>query len=219
VAILRARATFPILCVEADPRFFRLLEVNARQFPHVSLVAAYLGDDDREVGARLVSRQGTARLTDDASPAGPGEALRTRSLAGLLDEFPDFATAKLLKIDTDGYDNKIIRGAARYLARARPVIFFEYDPYFLSLQNDDGVSVFTMLRDLGYRHMLVYDNRGPLHRVAPLDDDTAVADVHRWAGRAPGSEYADLCVFHAEDADLFETLRQSEAAATAGAGA
>ena len=219
VAILRARATFPILCVEANPRFFRLLEVNTRQFPAVTLVPAYLGEEDRAVAGKLETKQGTAMLTGGASDPSPGRTLRTRTLAGLLEEFPDFAAARLLKIDTDGYDNKIIRGAAPYLARATPVLFFEYDPYFLSLQNDDGVSVFPLLRDLGYRHMLVYDNEGPFHHVASPDDAAAVAELHRWAGRAPGAKYADLCVFHGTDADLFESLRHSEAAAAAAAAA
>jgi FkbM family methyltransferase len=208
VAILRAGAQFPILCVEADPRYFGLLQTNVTQFPDVTVVRAYLGERDEEVAARLEAKEGTAKLAPAPADAADGAGtLGVRRLSTVLRDQPRFERAKLLKVDTDGYDNKILRGAADFLASARPVVFFEYDPHFLSLQGDDGVSIFPMLRSLGYRGMLVYDNVGPFVRGVSLDDSAAVEEVHRWAAREPGVHYADLCLFHAEDSDLHESLR------------
>src|SRR5207247_9913036 len=106
VAVLREAAAFPILCVEADSRFFRVLKRNVSQFEDVELAHAYLGESDEEVRAHLDSARGTAKLA-----ASNGDRVQIQTLSALLRDYPRFQSAKLLKIDTDGYDNKIIRGA------------------------------------------------------------------------------------------------------------
>jgi FkbM family methyltransferase len=210
IAFMRADADYPILCVEAHDRFFELLRDNAARFDHVTIARAYLGDADAAVGGRLSVAHGTANLAG-AGPA-TADAVRVRTLDSLLAEFPAFAGAKLLKSDTDGYDNKILRGAAALLARARPAVFFEYDPHFLALQGDDGLSIFPFLRDLGYRRMLVYENTGPLAGTIDLSDDAALAEMHRANTGHRSFKYVDLCAFHADDLDLFDQLARSEAA-------
>lgn len=214
VAVLRAQAHFPILCVEADPRFFDLLRQNAAQFPDVALVRAYLGEAPSEVAGRLNSAEGTGHVEVEPSPARTAavETISIRTLCQVFAEYPSFASAKLVKIDTDGYDCKILRGAAPCLAKSKPVLFFEYDPYFLSRQGDDGLAVFRTLGELGYRDLLVYDNLGNLIGPARVDDEAGtkrIHDVH--CDHRAGGRYVDLCAFHADDAAVFAAALSSEA--------
>lgn len=209
VAVLRARAHFPVLCVEADPGFFELLRRNAAQFPDVELVRAYLGEAPSEVPGRLRSAEGTGHV----EAADSGQTISIRTLCQVLADHPRFAAAKLVKIDTDGYDCKIIRGAAPCLGRSKPVLFFEYDPYFLSRQGDDGLSVFRTLDDLGYRDLLVYDNLGRLLGPARVGDDADLSRIHNdYCDGRPGGRYVDLCAFHSDDADSFAEALRSETA-------
>jgi FkbM family methyltransferase len=215
VAFMRADATYPILCVEAHERFFEALRANAKRFADVEVARAYLGEADASVAGRLSTAHGTANLTagdDGGGGKKDGGEVGVRTLTSLLADHPRFARAKLFKTDTDGYDNKIIRGAAGYLADARPAIFFEYDPHFLALQDDDGVSIFPFLRDLGYRQMLVYQNFGPLEGTIELSDDAALAAMHQANTGHRSFKYVDLCAFHADDADVFEAVRAAEGA-------
>ena len=116
----------------------------------------------------------------------------------------------MLKIDTDGFDNKIIRGAIPFLKNTKPVIFFEYDPFFLSKQNDNSLSIFSELNFIGYQRMLVYDNYGELLLSADLNNSRLLEDItHFYTGRN-GLRYCDLCVFHDEDNDLFDEIRKNE---------
>ena len=43
----------------------------------------------------------------------------------LVEQFPEFRTVTCLKVDTDGYDFEVLRGAQKLIARAQPVVLFE----------------------------------------------------------------------------------------------
>ncbi len=204
VAIMRTAAKFPILCVEADERYFRFLTENLRQFSDVVAARAYVGDAAAKVAGKIESDHGTARLRLDA-----GETVNVRPLDEVLDGYPGFARSKLLKIDTDGFDCKILRGSRALMLHARPVIFFEYDPHFLAEQGDDGISIFPLLASNGYSKALVYDNLGKF--AGPLDtaDQAATRALHDSYLRAKGT-YADLCAFHDEDSALLDEVLSVE---------
>jgi hypothetical protein len=116
----------------------------------------------------------------------------------------------MIKIDTDGFDCKILRGAADFLKTAQPVVFFEYDPFLLAEQGDDGISIFNDFRQYNYKKMLIYDNVGDLMVTTDVDNSSLIQEIHLYFSGRWSHQYCDICVFHAEDSDLFETVRQQE---------
>lgn len=108
-----------------------------------------------------------------------------KPLARILEEHPLFAEPALVKIDTDGMDVPIILANLDFLARVRPVLFFEYDPHFGATPD-----VFERLREIGYRTMDVYENTGELVGRFELP-----GDIHgKYVGRR-GRRYADVCAW------------------------
>jgi FkbM family methyltransferase len=185
-AVMRAVTDVPILCVEGDERFFRLLERNARRLdPPPELERAFVEAPAR---GRVEAAGGTARVL-----AGDGE-LPSAPLVRILEEHASFAQAVLLKLDTDGFDVPILLANLELLARLRPVLFFEYDP-FLGAEP----IVFERLREIGYRRAHVYENTGELARSVELGED----DVHSPYVGHGGSRYADVCAF-TRDRDSLE---------------
>ena len=130
------------------------------------------------------------------------------TLPVLLEKHPRFQKSKLVKIDTDGFDGKIIRGAEAWLAKHRPVLFFEYAPYWLSLQGDDGLSIFQTLERAGYARLLVYRNTGGYEYSISLSNKVLLQEMHEYVSRP--SIYFDLCAFHVDDAALAEQVRLAE---------
>ena len=154
-AFIRAETRIPILSIEGDERFFAFLERNATRLADVELERAYV------------------------------EAPGDKTLAEILREHPRFARPSLLKIDTDGMDVPILEANLDWLARERPVLFFEYDPHFGA-----HPGIFDRLRDAGYTRAEWYENTGNLAATVTLP-----AHLHdQYVGHG-GARYADVCVF------------------------
>ena len=145
-AAIRAASGVPILCVEGDPRFYALLERNARRLGDVELEHALV---EGPASGRLERGAGTAHV------AAGHEPLASKPLAQVLDEHPRFARPALLKLDTDGMDVPILLANLALLRELRPVLFFEYDPHLGATPD-----VFELLDEAGYAFADWYENTG-----------------------------------------------------------
>ena len=207
-AILRNMSYFPIFCLEGDETYYSFLVKNVAAFPEVHTLRSLVGEADQEVEGMLVHNYGGSKQVKLGS--GPHGNLHIRNLQGILRDFPDFMTSKMLKIDTDGYDCKIIRGALKWLGDFKPIIFFEYDPNHLEEQMDDGISVFQTLREIGYENMLLYEGNGDFMFSSKLTDQRFIEELHCYFSGRSSTKYADVCVFHRLDSEFFEICRRSE---------
>jgi FkbM family methyltransferase len=152
VAAATGQHRVSFLCVEPDVEAIPYLRTNTQDL-EVEIIAAIVGAASSDCGPLGIKRyrDGTAATMESAT------GNRILSLDDLLcDRAPD-----VLKIDTDGYDGHVLRGALRCLQRHRPHIFLEYSPYHLRTYGQDDPSlVVSLLRDVGYSSAIVYDNRG-----------------------------------------------------------
>lgn len=209
VAILRHAATFPILAVEGTRDYFEILQLNAATLSDVELAHAFIGTSSTTVQGDVVRREGTAAIRVDN---GATDRVAIQSLPDLLRDHPRFAAAKLLKIDTDGFDGWILRGARAFLEPARPVVFFEYEPLRLAEQGDDGLSLFPYLADLGYDDVMLYDDLGVFMFACTVGDARTLTQIHRYLNSHGRGHYCDLCAFPREDHDLCARIQQEEMA-------
>jgi FkbM family methyltransferase len=213
-AMLRESGRFPILCIDGDPGYFEMLCRNVSGLDEVLCACALLGERDDWIGGALAASRGSAQL---ASSGGTAD-LRVRSLDSLLAEYPTFRSAKLLKIDTDGHDLRILAGAARLLAESKPVLFFEFDPHWLRRAGDDPARLRPMLREHGYRTVLAWDNFGDLLTTLDTGEPRGWEEACGYIEGREGLYYFDLCAFHPEDQDLGARLRANELARGASRG-
>jgi FkbM family methyltransferase len=205
VALIRQQVDCPILCIEGNVSYVPLLKENLARFPNTALIDEFLGDQDQEVPQEVISVDGTGRLssTDVVST-------RIYRLDTLLEKHTLWADAKVLKIDTDGFDNRILRGSQRYLARTKPILFIEWDPNYLKQQHDDGLDIFDYLSALGYTHMMMYANTGEYICSLETTHNGLIEEFRDFYLQNCTIHYADLLIFHKEDEDLFEACRLSE---------
>jgi FkbM family methyltransferase len=76
-----------------------------------------------------------------------------------IDGLCDGAPVALIKIDVEGHEAAVVRGAASTIARHAPSIVFEYDPALLP---GPGQSPFGWLAERGYRLFRIRCDRGRL---------------------------------------------------------
>lgn len=72
---------------------------------------------------------------------------------------------KFLKIDVDGLDFAVLRGAARSLRAAKPAVVIE--------MTRDGAEIFELLKELGYTHFMDQDQE-------PVDGSSAAGPSAAW---------------------------------------
>lgn len=207
VALLRTEDEFPILCIEGDQYFYKILEENLVEFSDVFSVNSYVGEEDYVISAVSVELGGTAHISQNDKA---DSIIHFERLMTILEKYPKFLSSKMLKVDTDGFDNKILRGSIDFLKISKPVIFFEYDPFFLSQQNDDGLSIFDELSKVGYQNLLIYENNGELLISADINNKLLLQEIHHFYSGRKSFRYCDICLFHNDDSDLFSVVRQSE---------
>lgn len=157
VQIKRAKPDARIFAFEPSDRFRPFLEKNV----------ALAGLTDVTVSSSLLGRSpGTIALYNNsasasaARPRDPG-VLRPRRaqrvpVTTLDAALPTDTTVDLIKVDTDGFDFEVLRGAQATIARESPVLYFEYFPALLESPQTD----LAWLQTLGYETFFCFDPSG-----------------------------------------------------------
>lgn len=215
VALLRSEGVDnTIYCVEPVSGYFDLLMHNAQQFSNLKLFNFWLNefsnkavDDSKNRPLSIEIKNGTARQITN----GKTTQLETMTLDELIDN-QLIANIKLLKIDTDGYDFKIIRGGMNFIKQQKPVLFFEYDAVYLADNKEDGWATLALLRDVAhYEQALYYDNFGRFLCSFSLKNERLAKQLFRYMQANKGAfPYFDVCLFHENDTDLAEKIIQEE---------
>jgi hypothetical protein len=134
-----------------------------------------------------------------------------------LDDFlaarPKAPAFKLVKIDAEGFDCAIIRGAQNFLRQTRPVLTFEYNRDNMEAIGDKGLDTLALLAGLGYSQVAFHDCSGRFFATTTLADATFLQDLHDYAdGKHGAIYYFDLTVFHREDDDIARRFVEAERA-------
>lgn len=196
------------LCVEGDERYFPLLVRNtARYGSRVANVYALCTSADSQDSVTAVRSGGTTRFTESK---GESDAAPILTLDEIVARHPAAIQTNLLKIDTDGFDFKVLRGAAHLIASAKPTLFFELQPSFLETQGEDPLSIFPWLSGRGYDRVLLYDNAGnPAVSCRASDRDAIAAALGRIDGKR--LYYYDVLTIHDESSPAAVAMFSSEA--------
>ncbi|OGV44740.1 MAG: hypothetical protein A2X46_16510 [Lentisphaerae bacterium GWF2_57_35] len=109
--------------------------------------------------------------------------LSTQTLDDLLKNEDVF----FLKIDVDGYEQKVIEGAAKTLSRCHPDLFMEFDSHLMHAMGINPFQLLEMVTQHGYREFLIFSNTGDL-----LKATNSAAEVVRYAEQAPC--YVDILI-------------------------
>ncbi len=208
-AVLRSCVDAPIICIEGDEQAFSLLKENTQQIPNITLRKVFLGERTEKISVVIENYGFNASLLPSSAPdAG------TVELVSFDDFFADdrnVAQYKLLKIDTEGFDTTILRGAAQFLKEVKPVLFFEYNRHCMMRLAEDGLATLMSLERIGYSEVLFYESTGRFILSGNLADHKLIRQIHAYAdGFNASMEYVDICAFHETDADIAGTFVRSE---------
>ena len=170
-------------CVEGDREFFGYLTRNLRGVPGLRLHQALLSDVEG-------SEAGLVRVHKGTASAQGTDRVAATTLDAVL-EADSSEPVHVLKIDTDGFDGKVLAGATKVLADHRPAVIFEWAPLVYDATGQDRHRPFEVLTDAGYGWLVWFDKYGVFshaeqgYRAAPVD---LLAELCV-SGRAPGPDW------------------------------
>ncbi len=188
------------LCIEGDANFSKYIEYNLEKYNY-SLENVFLSDTDVFTSYNINAHNGTGHLEQSSDS---DKNLQLITLDKLLEEKYPQLKIDLLKVDTDGFDFKVIRGAKRTIKKYLPLLFFEWDKFTWTEQGEDPCAIFQMLDELGYSKCIVFDNKGNLiDKVLSADNASLKRYIDNTQEHGPISYYdvlaiPELSIFNAE---------------------
>lgn len=167
-------------CVEPVPEFFNILTRNVESFACRNVQLYHHAVTDTEGSEVVIHTQiGTAGALaryDDQHHVGVVR-LAGRTLDGLFGELP----VALLKIDTDGFELSVLRGATQLLRRNHPDVFIEVHAKIMRALGTEPGELIGLLEAAGYTYATVWDNMGVLQvRNVNLRDVIRLANEARY---------------------------------------
>ncbi len=204
VAFIKNFTDVPILCVDGNHEYMKLLKENTAQYQNVFSCTTLVGAETKEMNLNLKSEKGTAYIE-----AGE-KAVSVRTLENILNDFPEFKNSKFIKSDTDGFDTIILRSCSNYLKNIKPILFFEFDPYLIKKNNDDALEFINFLTECNYQYFIFYVNNGDyLLSCSANEKETIKQLVDYFSGRNL-ELFADVCAFSSDDKHLFDLCKNNE---------
>jgi len=180
--VLLAKKVKKVYAIEPEKESYEILRKNTRGMTGVVTIMA-AASDKKGAGKLAVSEEnfGDHRLVTE----GTGKAVKTIT----LDELAEEERVGLIKIDTQGWEPKVIEGAKKIISRDRPVIFLEYSPTRYEETGNDGDRMIEFLKEI-YGQIWVIDEwlytytRLGKDRKKAINPKTGYADL--WMGAKEG---------------------------------
>jgi hypothetical protein len=177
-----------------------MLRRNVADMDDVHAIQAMAGDGSATTPSLVRTHAGSA------SPRGEDHVE-----ASTLDRLVDGAAPiDVIKVDTDGYDGHVLKGARRTLERDEPVVQFEWHP---ALAQAAGVEVdmpFSILSEAGYDTFVWFDKYGNFWRVEHAVDCATIQRRAEWcaSSEAPAPDWHyDVIAVGPRDESLAPALK------------
>jgi len=197
VAYIRNFSNTPILCIDGDKKYLDILRGNIKQYKNIAVCHSIVGNETAEKKVELKSERGTAFIVEGNTK------IKVKTLEDILQEYPEFKNSKILKLDTDGYDTFILKGSKKYLEKNKPILFFEFDPYLIKV-NDDPFTITEFLKECGYRYLMFYMSNGDFLLSCDIFQESIIKElIHYFSGRNI-LLYTDICAYSENDKEIFE---------------
>ncbi|MDP1794667.1 MAG: FkbM family methyltransferase, partial [Acidimicrobiales bacterium] len=137
-------------CIEADDAFFALLEENLGSERRAHLYRVMVSSDGATARSLVRVHAGTASSQGD-------EQVPTMRLDHLMSQA---GPIDVVKIDTDGFDGRVLAGSTELLKASSPAIQFEWHPDLYEQAGSDIQQPFVVLAGAGYQRFHWFDKYG-----------------------------------------------------------
>jgi FkbM family methyltransferase len=149
-----------VLSFEPNPRTYKVLQLNAELAENVQCFNEGVSDTSADVLLETCNtNSGRSAITSNDN--GSARSIRVKALDSVIDESE---TVRLIKIDVEGHEEKVLIGAEQTIRRNRPIILFEQHKEDF---RDGSTPSIDLLKSYGYVNFAVIEDWPPLHKHLP----------------------------------------------------
>jgi FkbM family methyltransferase len=198
IAVLKSAVDVPVIGIEGDEVSFEYLQKNCQQFKNVSVIKTFLGEKSQQVNVSFENSGWNTTVIPDAKST---EQVSFKTLDEVISD-AKFNTAqiKLLKVDVEGFDTIVLRGAYKIIEKNKPVLFFEYNRQNMIAINEEGLSTVLSFGAYGYNRIVFFDHKGALVLATNMRNKEEITYLHNYiSSKKTLLGYYDICIFHADD--------------------
>ena len=164
--------TDKIIGIEPDQKFQKYLRKNLKGYANIIIEEVICSSSSKREKVRIIETNGTAKIVKDSK----SKEMVKETLDGIVKR-NKFGNVDLLKVDTDGHDFEVLKGARNTIKKHKPAIFFECDSFGNKNYVKDIFDLFEFLRLSGYNSAIMYDNFGYLFGKFDLEDKERFEDI------------------------------------------
>ena len=143
-----------VICFEPDLNNFKKLSSNVQlnKCSNIILVNAGLGNENKQVRLFRVSpdNKGMNRILDIDSTDANYSIIEIKRADDVMKELK-IEKADLIKIDVEGFEFEVLKGAEKIISISKPILFIEIDDNNLRGNNTTPQQIFLFLKNLGYK--------------------------------------------------------------------
>jgi FkbM family methyltransferase len=145
-----------VISVEPSPEMRRILQSNLRHYSLVNVIVVPYAASDTNIAAELHTpmRQGRRSFQESSLAAVSSSDAITHTTTFTLDSLA-LAECALIKVDTEGAELPILKGAVGLLTRFRPVLLLEIDRTHCRRFGYSPEEVVGFLEEHGYAHAVI----------------------------------------------------------------
>jgi FkbM family methyltransferase len=148
-----------LYCIDGDREFFNQMKYNLREFQKTRLFNVVLSANSNNKVSELV------RIHGGTASAQGNIKVESMSLDDLIMN-NGLDKIDILKIDVDGYDGEILKGAINLMSKDKVKIIFEWHPKLILETKNAVFEVFDLLKDMGYNCFLWFDKFGNFSHIS-----------------------------------------------------
>lgn len=162
------------IAIEANPNYVQYLQRNLTFTNNCVILEVYCGAAGGVCPIHIKEGSGTAIITEGSGGRHVDRTTVDRTTVDrIIKDLGDSGSYNFLKIDTDGHDFEIIKGAIDFIRCQQPALLFECDVFTNENYIADVLDTFERLLIAGYANAIAYDNFGYIFGIIDLREITS----------------------------------------------
>lgn len=142
-----------IISIEPSEKLYKIFTAQLNLNENKNVTPLNIGLGEKRKTARLYQvneyNSGMNRVLEDSNSQIPSENIEIKTLDDLLAEL-QLETVNAIKIDVEGYEYNILKGAYKTLKTKQPILLIEIDDFNLKQQQASPKDIFRLLFELNY---------------------------------------------------------------------